>query len=87
MEQSLMAMYRQIVLAAGISAALGIVLTYIFSKSMLRPLSVVTLGARQLAKGFRHSFAGQFSDEIGQLADTFNSVARDLKNMRRRAKA
>ena len=80
MEQSLMAMYRQIVLAAGISAALGIVLTYIFSKSMLRPLSVVTLGARQLAKGdFDIHLRVSSKDEIGQLAYTFNSVARDLK--------
>ena len=80
MEQSLMALYRQIILAACLSAALGIVLTYIFSRSMLRPLGVVTVGARQLAKGdFDIRLRVSSRDEIGQLADTFNSVAKDLK--------
>ncbi|WP_066644579.1 ATP-binding protein [Christensenella timonensis] len=80
LEASLMAMYRQIVLAACISAALGIILTYLFSKSMLRPLSVVNTGAKQLAKGhFDIRLDVSSKDEIGQLADTFNSVARELK--------
>ncbi|MEG2361139.1 MAG: ATP-binding protein [Christensenella sp.] len=80
LEQSLMALYRQIVLAAGIAAALSIVLTYFFSKSMLRPLSVVTIGAKQLAKGdFDIHLKVSSKDEIGQLAETFNSVAMDLK--------
>lgn len=80
MDQSLMAMYRQIVLAAGLAALIGMVLTYLFSKSMLRPLSVVTLGAKQLAKGdFDIHLKVSSRDEIGQLADTFNSVATDLK--------
>ncbi|MEG2188216.1 MAG: HAMP domain-containing protein, partial [Christensenella sp.] len=79
LEQSLMALYRQIVLAAGIAAALSIVLTYFFSKSMLRPLSVVTIGAKQLAKGdFDIHLKVSSKDEIGQLAETFNSVAMDL---------
>ncbi len=80
MDQSLMAMYRQIILAACISAGLGMILTYIFSRSMLRPLGVVTLGAKQLAKGdFDIHLQVSSKDEIGQLADTFNSVAKDLK--------
>ena len=80
MDQSLMAMYRQIVLAAGLAALIGMVLTYFFSKSMLRPLGVVTLGAKQLAKGdFDIHLRVSSQDEIGQLANTFNSVAADLK--------
>lgn len=80
LEASLMAMYRQIVLAACISAALGIILTYLFSKSMLRPLSVVNTGAKQLAKGhFDIRLDVSSKDEIGQLADTFNSVASELR--------
>ncbi len=80
MEASLMAMYRQILLTAGISALLGIILTYLFTRSMLRPLSVVTTGAKQLARGkFDIYLEVKSKDELGQLADTFNSVAKDLK--------
>lgn len=80
MDQSLMAMYRQIVLAAALAALFGMVITYFFSKSMLRPLGVVTLGAKRLAKGdFDIYLRVSSQDEIGQLAYTFNSVAADLK--------
>ncbi len=80
MDQSLMAMYRQIVLAAALAALFGMVITYFFSKSMLRPLGVVTLGAKRLAKGdFDIYLRVSAQDEIGQLAYTFNSVAADLK--------
>jgi len=80
LNDSLMAIYRQIVLSVAISAVLAIVLTYIFTRYMLRPLSVVTKGARQLARGhFDIWLEVKSKDEIGQLADTFNSLARDLK--------
>ena len=75
----LMNIYRQIVLSIAISAVMAIALTYGFTRSMLRPLSVVTKGAKQLSRGhFDIWLEVRSKDEIGQLADTFNSMAQDL---------
>ncbi len=80
LDASLINIYRQIVLSVAIAAVMAIILTYIFTRYMLRPLGIVTKGARQLARGhFDIWLEVRSEDEIGQLADTFNSVARDLK--------
>lgn len=80
LDDSLMAIYRQIVLSVAISAVLAIVLTYVFTRYMLRPLGVVAKGARQLARGhFDIWLEVKSKDEIGQLANTFNALAQDLK--------
>ncbi len=76
----LMAVYRSIVLSIAISALLAMLLTYIFTRNMLRPLTIVARGARQLARGhFDILLEVRSKDEIGQLAETFNAVAYDLK--------
>lgn len=80
LNESLTTVYRQVVLSIALSAALGIVLTYIMTKNMLRPLSVVAKGASQLARGhFDIWLEVRSKDEIGQVADTFNRLAHDLK--------
>ncbi|MDL2237060.1 HAMP domain-containing histidine kinase [Christensenellaceae bacterium OttesenSCG-928-K19] len=80
LNEPLMAVYRSIVLSIAIAAVLAMLLTYFFTRSMLRPLSVVARGAKQLARGhFDIWLEVKSEDEIGQLADTFNVVARDLK--------
>lgn len=80
LNDSLTAVYRQVVLSVAISAALGIVLTYVMTRSLLRPLSIVAKGAGQLAKGhFDIWLEVRSKDEIGQVADTFNTLAQDLK--------
>ncbi len=72
--------YRQIVLSIAIAGILAIVVTYVFTRYLLRPLSVVTMGAKQLARGhFDIRLEVRSEDEIGQLANTFNTVATDLK--------
>lgn len=77
---SLMDIYRQIVLSAGISAVLGIVLTYVFTRNMLRPLKVVSTGAQMMSKGNFDIYLEVHSrDEIGQFAESFNSVASELR--------
>lgn len=84
LESSLMDIYRQIVLSAAISAALGIVLTYIFTRNMLRPLKVVNTGAKMLANGNLDVYLEvRSTDEIGQFAETFNAVAKQLKKNER----
>ncbi len=80
LNDSLTAIYRQIVLSIAISMALGIVLTYILTKSMIRPLTILTKGVKQLARGrFDIWLSVKSKDEIGQLAETFNTVAQDLQ--------
>lgn len=77
---SLTAVYRQVVLAIAIAAALGIVLTYLVTRSLLKPLSIVAKAAGQLARGHFDIWVEVGSkDEIGQLATTFNTLAADLK--------
>lgn len=79
-DASLIDIYRQIVLSVAISAALGMILTYIFTRNILRPLTVVNKGAKQLSKGnFDIYLEVNSTDEIGQFADTFNTLAQDLK--------
>jgi signal transduction histidine kinase len=79
-DASLVDIYMQILLSVAISAALGIVLTYIFTRNILRPLTVVNKGAQQLSKGnFDIYLEVKSTDEIGQFADTFNTLAQDLK--------
>ena len=80
LESYLTVMYRQIALSIMIAAMLAIIVTSIFTRYMLRPLRVVTKGARQLARGhFDIRLFVKSKDEIGQLAHTFNSMAEDLK--------
>ena len=80
LQVSLTAVFRQVVLAIAISAALGIVLTYIMTRSLLRPLTIVAKAAGQLARGHFDIWVEVASkDEIGQLANTFNTLASDLR--------
>lgn len=72
--------YRQIVLSIAIAGILAIVVTYIFTRYLLRPLGIVTMGAKQLARGhFDIWLEVRSEDEIGQLAETFNVLAQDLR--------
>lgn len=80
LQVSLTAVFRQVVLAIAIAAALGIVLTYFMTRNLLRPLSIVAKAAGQLARGHFDIWVEVASkDEIGQLANTFNRLASDLR--------
>ncbi len=79
LNNSMTDMYRQILFAALISAVVAVVLIYFIAKSILKPLKLVTKATKQLAHGnFDVRLAINARDEIGELADTFNSVAEDL---------
>ena len=76
---SLRSVYRQIMLSVAIAALVATVLTYFFTRNMLRPLAVVSKGANQLSQGrFDVGLEVRSQDEIGQLARTFNTLALDL---------
>ncbi len=80
LNDSLMTIFRQILLSATISALLANILTFLFTRNLLKPLRVVNSATRQLAKGnFNINIQIHSKDEISELADTFNSVSQDLK--------
>lgn len=76
---SLNSIYREIIQAALISGIAAVILCYFFTRNLLRPLGDVSDAAKELAKGnFDVRIEDYSQDEIGQLAQTFNTVAVDL---------
>ena len=79
LNDSMVDMYRQIIFSALMSIVVAVILIYFMAKSILKPLKKVTKATKQLARGnFDVRLAISSRDEIGELADTFNSVAEDL---------
>ncbi len=79
LKPAMMDMYRQIIFAALIAFAVAVILIYFLAKSILKPLKKVTKATKQLAHGnFDVRISINSRDEIGELSDTFNSVAEDL---------
>ena len=79
LNDSMVGMYRQILFAALMAIVVAVILIYFMAKSILKPLKQVTKATKQLARGnFDVRLAISSRDEIGDLADTFNSVAEDL---------
>ena len=60
---------------------ISILLSFLLSKTMVIPIQRLTEGAMQVAKGdFSHRIEVGSRDEIGVLTDTFNSMARQLRD-------
>ena len=75
---------RSLMLAALLGiGALGTFLAWRFSSTITRPLKKVVAGARAIGRGrLEHRIAVSSSDEVGQLATSFNRMAADLTQAR-----
>ena len=64
-------------------AALSIFSLYLASKRLMRPLTTLREGAERIGKGeFGHRIEVASQDEIGELSEGFNKMARNLERLR-----
>lgn len=69
-------------IAVGVSIFISIILVYIFSLKISRPLKQIKLAAKQIAGGeFQKRLNIKTKDEIGELAMSFNHMAMALQNL------
>jgi signal transduction histidine kinase len=63
-----------------IAVAIALVMTFFLSRRILAPVKALTSAARQLGRGdFSQRVQVKDRSELGELADTFNSMAGDLE--------
>lgn len=63
-----------------IAVAIALVITFFLSRRILAPVKALTSAARQLGRGdFSQRVQVKDRSELGELADTFNSMASDLE--------
>ena len=79
--QSLNSELSKIVLEALIfGLAISVLLSFLLSKALIKPIERLTDGAREVARGdFSHEIEPASQDEIGVLTDTFNHMSRVLQ--------
>ncbi len=74
-------------LVTSICLILGVLLAFLFSRSLSNPIVVLARGAADLSQG---NFASRVElnrkDELGTLADSFNQMGQDLMSMMRKEK-
>jgi signal transduction histidine kinase len=71
---------NSLIIAGLIAAALALVLGLFLTRQILKPIRVLTIGARRIASGdlkYRADISSK--DEIGMLAQSFNSMASGLE--------
>ena len=71
---------RTLMWSGGVAAAVGVLLIVLMSRSMLRPVRVLSGAATRLGTGdLSQRVPEPGRDEIGRLSDTFNAMATDLE--------
>ena len=76
------AMGRQVAVAAIAALILGVALSYLMSRSITRPITTISKAVGRFAKGELDSRVDiNRHDELGELADAFNSMAEDLSKL------
>ena len=76
------AMGRQVAVAAIAALILGVALSYLMSRSITRPITTISKAVGRFAKGELDSRVDiNRHDELGELADAFNSMAEDLSRL------
>ncbi len=67
-----------------LAIGIAIIITIFFSERISKPLRALAASAKKLGKGdFSQRVSAKGSDEVGQLASTFNSMAADLEKNER----
>ncbi|MHB1316105.1 MAG: sensor histidine kinase [Christensenellales bacterium] len=80
LEEAVYGVYRQVMNTLLIMILPTILILYIISKRISRPLVKMNQYAKEFAQGnFDKRVPVQSQDEIGQLAESFNSMAQDLQ--------
>jgi diguanylate cyclase (GGDEF)-like protein len=83
-----LASYRQLQLAIGLTALVGMLVmmlaTWRMARSITRPLTALGAAAERLAGGEEVSVPVEDNDELGQLAESFNRMAAGIAERERR---
>lgn len=67
---------------------LGIVLTWLLSRQITKPILELSVAAQQIAKGdFSHKISLKRADELGVLSDAFNTMAREVNDTQKNLEA
>lgn len=73
--------FRLFVFSAIISTLVAVIVAYLFSKELTKPLKQISQAAKVIAGGeFQKRLAIDSRDEIGELALSFNNMAKNLEN-------
>ncbi|NEP16207.1 MAG: cell wall metabolism sensor histidine kinase WalK [Leptolyngbya sp. SIO4C1] len=82
-EQTSSSAIASMALAGGSAAALGLLLSWILSKQLIRPLKSMTQAAEQIASGdYEVQLSVTSNDELGQLASEINLMSQRLQEFR-----
>ncbi len=74
----------QLLLAGAVSGAIALGLSRVLARGMTQPLRDMAHAAQRLARGdYAERVPVQSRDEVGRLAESFNTMARDLGNLER----
>ena len=72
-------MIQHVAIAAGLVAAAGLLASIVFAYLLTRPLTELSRGSEEIAKGnFKTVVRVESQDELSELAERFNSMARSL---------
>lgn len=70
------------IISIGIAVVISVLLVYIFSLKLTKPLKLINNAAKQIANGeFEKRLDISSEDEIGQLAKSFNNMANALESL------
>ncbi len=73
-------MFSLILEALALGLVISVLLSFLLAKTMVNPLQRLTDGIEQVARGdFSRKLEVSSSDEIGQLTESFNTMAQQLK--------
>lgn len=74
--------FRLFMVAVAVAVFAAFILIFFLSRRLSNPLKMINKAAKTIASGqFENRVSIQSHDEIGELADTFNSMAESLQNL------